>query len=601
DDLNRKLSQRPGVKELLVKNFLPAAAAQDPPTAEQGNDPKVQDVYNRSDSLAAAEQTSEQTQEPTSTAVSSESSPSPAGLNHAMLVSSDSPRLGCTAERQSSHAAALEPFTSVAHPVRGSVLVKQSQPRTGGGEKNRGKKGSKDPKSRVKKLKYHQYVPPDQKQESSHGASLDSACLRLLQQQQQFLQLQVLDQQHQASMDGGRSDGLAHSKQTPPPRVSHHFPYSLDDMKVAELKAELKLRGLLVSGTKNNLIERLRWHHDTSRGSQPALVAIITTTVPKFGNTPRPTPPVSPVAFEVSVMGLDERLATDPETHSFPPGHSPHPSSTPGELYHHGVRLEKDQRLHEKERQIEELIRQLEREQKLVEELKMQLEAEKRGHRVESSSLPVLVKEECCGSPVGLPGGIEPDGPSEQNRQSPPHHFFSSHQWSPQTQTMQQGSRLLQPGSTVKLPDNRRSSAHTGVDDNQTQRLLPQKHGASGSLQQCNSPSPRTQSSPLSVSPGLSFQAKASQSQDKEETTQHLLNTAPVPTAFSQHMEDLFDVLIESGEITPFIRQDHDCVDKPYRVGTANVTTLAFNTAMSRPRLTPKWPPTPDATLSASS
>jgi len=261
---------------------------------------------------------------------------------------------------------------------------------------------------------------------------------------------------------------------------------------VAELKAELKLRGLLVSGTKNDLIERLRWHHDASRGSQPALVAIITTTtVPKFGNTPRPTPPVSPVAFKVSVMGLDERLGADPETRSSPPGHSsPHPSSTPGELYHHGVRLEKDQRLREKERQIEELIRQLEREQKLVEELKMQLEAEKRGHRVESSSLPVLVKEEFCGSPVGSPGGIEPDTPSEQNnRQSPPHHFFLSHQWSPQTQTMQQGTPRLQPGSTVKLPDNRRPSAHTGIDDNQTQR---QKHGASGSLQQSNSPSPRT-------------------------------------------------------------------------------------------------------------
>ncbi|KAG7265874.1 hypothetical protein CRUP_016137, partial [Coryphaenoides rupestris] len=73
-----------------------------------------------------------------------------------------------------------------------------------------------------------------------------------------------------------------------------------------------------------------------------------------------------------------------------------------------------------------------------------------------------------------------------------------------------------------------------------------------------------------------------------------------VPTAFSQHMEDLFDVLIESGEITPFIRQDHDCVDKPIPV-TANVTTLAFNTAMSRPPAHTQVAPTPDATLSASS
>lgn len=192
-------------------------------------------------------------------------------------------------------------------------------------------------------------------------------------------------------------------------------------------------------------------------------------------------------------MGLDERLGADPETRSFPPGHSPHPSSPLGELCRRGGSLEKDQRLHEKERQIEELIRQLEREQKLVEELKMQLEAEKRGHQVETSPHPVLVKEEFCGSPVGLPGGVEPDRPSEPNPQSPPHQFFLSHQWSPQTQTMQQGTLLLEPVSTVKLPDSRRPRANTGVDDNQTQALLPQKHGASGSLQQCNSLSPRTQ------------------------------------------------------------------------------------------------------------
>jgi hypothetical protein len=49
----------------------------------------------------------------------------------------------------------------------------------------------------VKKLKYHQYVPPDQKQDAGHETPLDSAYVRLLQQQQQFLQLQILNQQQQ--------------------------------------------------------------------------------------------------------------------------------------------------------------------------------------------------------------------------------------------------------------------------------------------------------------------------------------------------------------------------------------------------------------------
>lgn len=62
-------------------------------------------------------------------------------------------------------------------------------------EKSRSKK-SKEPKPRVKKLKYHQYIPPDQKQELN-DVPMDSAYARLLQQQQQFLQLQILNQQKQ--------------------------------------------------------------------------------------------------------------------------------------------------------------------------------------------------------------------------------------------------------------------------------------------------------------------------------------------------------------------------------------------------------------------
>lgn len=61
--------------------------------------------------------------------------------------------------------------------------------------KNRHKK-PKDPKPKVKKLKYHQYIPPDQKAEKS-PPPMDSAYARLLQQQQLFLQLQILSQQEQ--------------------------------------------------------------------------------------------------------------------------------------------------------------------------------------------------------------------------------------------------------------------------------------------------------------------------------------------------------------------------------------------------------------------
>lgn len=74
------------------------------------------------------------------------------------------------------------------------LLKQQSQQKTPA-EKSRSKKG-KEPKPRVKKLKYHQYVPPDQKHEASE-APMDSSYARLLQQQQLFLQLQILSQQQQ--------------------------------------------------------------------------------------------------------------------------------------------------------------------------------------------------------------------------------------------------------------------------------------------------------------------------------------------------------------------------------------------------------------------
>lgn len=54
----------------------------------------------------------------------------------------------------------------------------------------------KEPRPKVKKLKYHQYMPPDQKGEQA-PVPMDAAYARLLQQQQVFLQLQILNQQQQ--------------------------------------------------------------------------------------------------------------------------------------------------------------------------------------------------------------------------------------------------------------------------------------------------------------------------------------------------------------------------------------------------------------------
>lgn len=75
------------------------------------------------------------------------------------------------------------------------LCPQQSQPKSASEKSQRSKK-AKELKPKVKKLKYHQYIPPDQKQDKG-VPPLDSSYARILQQQQLFLQLQILNQQQQ--------------------------------------------------------------------------------------------------------------------------------------------------------------------------------------------------------------------------------------------------------------------------------------------------------------------------------------------------------------------------------------------------------------------
>lgn len=161
-------------------------------------------------------------------------------------------------------------------------------------------KKPKDNKPKVKKLKYHQYIPPDQKADKERPPQMDSSYAKLLQQQQLFLQLQILSQQQQhynyhtilpappkppteqppatnsgpspsrsapttTTMASSNQSGNARQGQTAGAKPGT-LPANLDEFKVAELKQELKLRGLTVSGTKNDLIERLRNYQEQNGG-----------------------------------------------------------------------------------------------------------------------------------------------------------------------------------------------------------------------------------------------------------------------------------------------------------------------------------------------
>ncbi|XP_074552967.1 myocardin-related transcription factor B isoform X2 [Halichoeres trimaculatus] len=661
DDLNEKIAQRPGPMELVEKNILPVeSAVEEVINGDKTN--KELDIYSfdedSSDALSPKQPASQQSPSSASQresevteASNSSQGPPTNSQSRPELVESVS-----TSEQQEP-----SPQTVSTGITAGPVLMKQSLPKLPS-EKSRSKR-SRESKPRVKKLKYHQYIPPDQKQELNE-MPMDSAYARLLQQQQQFLQLQILSQQQQykfptvppatakpatevqTSCSGVVLNGNSASTPTQPlhtqtNRKLDHLPTNLDEMKVAELKMELKLRSLPVSGTKIDLIERLKLYQENSSAQTDAVKdASAVSAAPQPENT-KLSPPVSPIASKVSTLGIEDcgvaaKLTDNPfPTQSALCSNSlqrAQPEDSPTEIRS----SEKDKRLHEKERQIEELMRKLEQEQRLVEELKMQLEVEKRSQQGDSPPLaPIQVKEEngspsgCCSSP-GLPVLIKTEEAADQSCVAPQNPFAISHQ-TETVQPVQAEAQILLcasfPANSMKLHTTV-SSATTGLL--KTSGQMPQKIEASGALQQqC-----RTQTEPLTKSwrmdgtaqsllstfqtTGCPMGASSGQTgstelkdkssctsqptlilqppkftnhlkckdppryEDAVKQTRSMLTAIQGPSAASQQMDDLFDVLIESGEISPFIRQDPPSLDKPHPV-TASVTTLPINTVLSRP------------------
>nr|XP_046224479.1 myocardin-like isoform X5 [Oncorhynchus gorbuscha] len=383
------------------------------------------------------------------------------------------PRQGCQNRDPSDQS--QEDGLSVANDRRSAAppaVVNSKTP-----DKNRHKK-PKDVKPKVKKLKYHQYIPPDQKAEKS-PPPMDSAYTRLLQQQQLFLQLQILSQQKHAHTHSHTHSQYTHSRHAQHTQQRQHsfnyqplhqpalaqkqsseqlmvctssvptntvnssslssvkttysgqtnvssvkpapLPPNLDDLKVSELRQQLRIRGMPVSGTKMALIERLCPFKDhTSSPSHSGSNDITTITFPvtptgslssyqspsssstlsQGGYYPYPstssTPPISPASSDLSLSGsLPDSFSGMPMSSS--PLFCIQPS--PGQLSAEegqgggglsgvglqggeveGMEREKDKILVEKQKVIEELTWKLHQEQRQVEELKMQLHKRKRCH-----------------------------------------------------------------------------------------------------------------------------------------------------------------------------------------------------------------------------
>uniref|UniRef100_A0A8C6FNF6 Myocardin related transcription factor A n=1 Tax=Moschus moschiferus TaxID=68415 RepID=A0A8C6FNF6_MOSMO len=504
DDLNEKIAQRPGPMELVEKNILPVESSlKEAIIVGQVNYPKVADSSSfdedSSDALSPEQPASHESQGSVPSPLEprvSEPPPSATSVSPAQVVSQlpVGPESGETLflAEQPPLPPSLTNGTAVPAAKPLPTLIKQSQPKSAGEKSQRSKK-AKELKPKVKKLKYHQYIPPDQKQDKG-APPMDSSYAKILQQQQLFLQLQILNQQQQqqqqqhynyqtilpappklagealgsaggpptrslsttSSSSGSGApgpSGLVRQNSTSLTGKPGTLPANLDDMKVAELKQELKLRSLPVSGTKTDLIERLRAYQEqvtpaspgapkapvtsllpkagevvvafpTARLSAgPALVAaglapaeVVVATVAsngvvKFGSTGS-TPPVSPTPSERSLLSTGDEnstpgdsfgeMVTSPVTQLtlqasplqvLVKEEGPRPGAccrSPGARAELEGR-DKDQMLQEKDKQIEELTRMLRQKQQLVEWLRLQLEQEKRAQQPALTPAPLAL------------------------------------------------------------------------------------------------------------------------------------------------------------------------------------------------------------------
>ncbi|CAI5659733.1 unnamed protein product [Oreochromis niloticus] len=640
EDLNKKLALRPGPLELVQKNIIPLDSAITM-TVNHGKLPKQEDSYafeedSSSESLSPEQHHSDESQGsacPSSEAVGStaSSSSSPALTSPRQGgVSRDPP----DQSQDEGLSGANNSQTTPPIPVPAIVKSKSS-------DKNRHKK-PKDVKPKVKKLKYHQYIPPDQKAEKS-PPPMDSAYARLLQQQQLFLQLQILSQQkhtHAQSQTQQSQQPHAHTPQTQAqaqsqtqaqaqqrqptfsyqPHTPAHtqkgvseqlsacsssapsstansnssspvkntfpnqsnisqvkpgpLPSNLDDLKVSELRQHLRIRGMPVSGTKTALIERLRPFKDSNTGSSPSGSSDITTmTFPvtptgslssyqspssssalsQGGYYPYPstssTPPISPASSELSLSGsLPDSFSDVPMSSPTQFALQPSPAQLGvedgfggggggsmggvgqrmGEVGGmDGVEAEKDKMLVEKQKVIEELTWKLHQEQRQVEELKMQLHKRKRCYGATQDTAP--------------PASHPPM--HHQQHQTPAmmgQHFFG----------MQQKSG----GSPVNCsyPSDQRglqgvypSSADCGLNNSSPAKPESQN------MQPKMSVLPKCQVPPPAFSSSDSDASDLRQPPCYEDAVKQQLTR-------SQQMDELLDVLIESGEMPANAREERE-------------------------------------------
>ncbi|KAM8991868.1 myocardin isoform 8-T10 [Ara ararauna] len=561
-------------------------------------------------------------------------------------------------------------------PVPSAVKSKSSSD-----SKNRHKK-PKDTKPKVKKLKYHQYIPPDQKAEKS-PPPMDSAYARLLQQQQLFLQLQILSQQQQQQQQHFSYPGMhqgqvkqsneqmvkssnsssTSANTTPLSPVKTTFsgqtcvssikpgplPSNLDDLKVSELRQQLRIRGLPVSGTKTALMERLRPFQECSSNAVPSFSEITTVTFPvtptstlssyqsqsstsmlsngfyHFGSTSS-TPPISPASSDLSVSGSLPDTFNDGPMSSPQFGLQPSPvhgsaeeslmSSMNGgsiQLELEGIDTEKDKMLVEKQKVINELTWKLQQEQRQVEELRMQLQKRKRNNGLEEKQQPaphffgVPIKQEntvssCpfASKQTALKGQANSSDKLSNCGVPQLPHIVNSHCLEPAGQSTITSSTFLSPQCSPQHSPlgAAKSPQHISLPPSPNSHYLlsvsPSSEGRSGSPQASSclrtAPMPTQAGQKFSI-PSPTF-CKSSPALSEVKQPPPYEDAVKQQMTRSQQMDELLDVLIESGEMPANAKEDQSCLRK-----VPQITVSTGNSSAALPKASAPFEQVPSAQL----
>ncbi|XP_018083576.1 myocardin isoform X2 [Xenopus laevis] len=295
EDLNERILHRPGPLELVKKNILPLATGIKEGMKDQIQSSPSSDAFSFEDDISSSSSssTSSSPRFAPSPGLSVNLSPTSTNtvfqLDLPQIIEVNQPNVRKVTEAET--LATSRPATH--NPIQTSSVVPKVTVKSSDVGKIQRPKKPKDTKPKVKKLKYHQYIPPDQKAEKA-PAAMDAAYSRLLQQQQIFLQLQILNQQQNPTfcvqtvhplttsippdqvisftgapppsapaINLSPSPGTAAVTAAPTSTVSSPLkpellPANIDDLTVSELRQHLRKRGLPVSGTKPALLERLR-------------------------------------------------------------------------------------------------------------------------------------------------------------------------------------------------------------------------------------------------------------------------------------------------------------------------------------------------------